>query len=165
MANFFHSDSKISKLASIEVSNKGTHTSIGKLSVIDDFVKIKHVGGVGDIVIGDESYINSGTVLYSGNGIKIGSNVLIGTNCSIVPVNHEFKYKDIPIIKQGFQNTKGGIVIEDDVWIGSNVVLLDGAIIRTGAIIGANSLVNSEIESFSINYGSPCKIEGYRDSK
>ena len=163
MANIFHPYSKISKLASIEVSSRGTDTIVGELSVIDDFVKIKHVGGKGSIRIGKKSYINSGTVLYSGNGIDIGNNVLIGPNCSITPVNHEFKEKSIPIYKQGFKKSKGGIIIEDDVWIGANVVILDGAIIRKGSIVGANSLVNSEIEEYSINYGIPCKMAKYRE--
>ena len=162
MANVFHPDSKISKLASIEVSSRGTDTIIGELSVIDDFVKIKHVGGEGSIRIGNKSYINTGTVLYSGNGINIGNNVLIGPNCSLTPVNHEFNEKSVPICKQGFKKSKGGIIIEDDVWIGANVVILDGTIIRKGSIIGANSLVNSEIEEYSINYGTPCKIVRYR---
>jgi len=162
MANLFHCNCKISKLASIDISNRGTDTIVGELSVIDDFVKIKHVGGEGNIIIGKNSYINSGTVLYSGNGINIGNNVLIGPNCSITPVNHRFKDKDILICKQGFENSRGGIVIEDDVWIGANVVILDGAVIRKGTVIGANSLVNSEIKAYSINYGTPCKIVGYR---
>jgi acetyltransferase-like isoleucine patch superfamily enzyme len=163
MANFFHIESEISKLSSIEVSNKGTHTKIGAFSVIDDFVKIKHVGGNGEINIGNKVYINSGCVLYSGNGITIGDNVLIGPNCSITPVNHAYNDKNIPIIKQGFLESKGGIIIEDDVWIGSNVVILDGALIRQGAVVGANSLVNSEIKPYSINYGTPCKIIEYRE--
>ncbi len=162
MANLFHRDSKISKLASIEVSGRGTDTIVGRLSTIDDFVKIKHVGGIGNIVIGYESYINSGTVLYSGNGIKIGNNVLIGPNCSITSVNHEFKERNVAICEQGFKKSKGGIIIEDDVWIGANVVILDGSIIRKGAVIGANSLVNSEINEYSINYGTPCRMVGYR---
>lgn len=162
MANFFHIDSKISKLCSIEVSNKGTHTTIGANSIIDDFVKIKHVGGIGNIRIGENVYINSGTVLYSGNGITIGNHVLIGPNCSLVPVNHAFRDKNSLIINQGFEASKGGIIIEDDVWIGANVVILDGAIIRKGAVVGANSLVNSELEAYSISYDSPCKTVGYR---
>jgi acetyltransferase-like isoleucine patch superfamily enzyme len=163
MANFFHENSKISELASIEISTRGTNTTIGSMSVIDDFVKIKHVGGVGDINIGCCVSINSGTVLYSGNGIKIGNNVLIGPNCSITPVNHEYRNKNIEIINQGFKVSKNGIIIEDDVWIGANVVILDGAVIRKGSVVGASSLVNHEIEEYSINYGTPSKLVGYRE--
>ncbi len=162
MANIFHHTSKISSLSSIEVSSKGTHTYIGENSVIDDFVKIKHVGGCGDIVLGDYVYINSGCVLYSGNGIKIGSHVLIGPNCSIVPVNHEFHNPNVLIRLQGFAASKGGIVIEDDVWLGANVTILDGTFIGKGALIGANSLVNGTIAPYSIYVGSPAKCVGFR---
>lgn len=49
-------------------------------------------------------------------------------------------------------------MIEDDVWIGSNSAILDGAIIRKGCVIGSNSLVNSEIPPYSVCYGTPAKI-------
>ena len=162
MANYFSKTAKISQLSSIEISTRGTDTTIGENTVIDDFVKIKHVGGNGSIFIGNNCFINSCTVLYSGNGILIGNNVLIGPNCSITPVNHEFKDKNKLIISQGFTHSKGGIIIEDDVWIGSNVVILDESIIKKGSIIGACSLINNVIEAYSINYGTPSKIVGYR---
>jgi virginiamycin A acetyltransferase len=162
MSNIFDKSCKISNLASIEVSSKGTDTVIGALTVIDDFVKIKHVGGTGNIIIGKNVNINSGTVLYSGNGIKIGDNTLIGPNCSITPVEHEFKKKNELIRNQGFRKSELEIIIEEDVWIGSNVVILGGAIIRKGSIIGANSLVNRETEAYTINYGTPLKKIGYR---
>ena len=83
--------------------------------------------------------------------------MLIGPNCSIVPVNHQFSRIDVPIREQGFQPSRGGIIIEDDVWLGANVTVLDGAIIRKGAIIGANSLVIGEVESYCVFAGHPAK--------
>lgn len=157
MANLFHSTVKIAASSSIEVSSRGTDTIIGENSVIDDYVKIKHVGGSGDIKIGNQVYINSGCVLYSGNGIQIGNNVLIGPNCNIVPSNHNFSSDDIPIREQGFQESKGGVVIEDDVWLGAGVTLLDGTVIREGCVIAANSLVIGEAERFSVYAGVPAK--------
>lgn len=162
MANFFHPSVKISEKAIIDVSNRGTHTYIGEGSVIDDFVKIKHVGGEKDIQIGKNVYVNSGTVIYSGNGIVLGDNVLIGPNCSLVPVNHNTKDREIPIRLQGFSPSKGGILIENDVWLGAGVVVLDGAIIRKGAIVGAGSVVTGEIKAFSIAVGNPCKVKSMR---
>jgi virginiamycin A acetyltransferase len=155
MSNYFHSTVQIAPLTDIEVSNRGTHTYIGENSKIDNFVKIKHVGGNGDIRIGKNVYLNSGTVLYSGNGITIGDDVLIGPNCSIVPSNHNFAEIDVPVRLQGFIPSRGGIIIENDVWIGANVTILDGAIIRTGSIVGANSLVKGELEAFTIYAGNP----------
>lgn len=157
MANFFHTTSEIGKLTSIDISTKGTHTYIGEYSVIDDFVKIKHVGGSGHIKIGNFVYINSGTVIYSGNGVSIGDNVLIGPNCSIVPVNHNFEKINVPIRLQGFSRARGGIIIEENVWLGAGVIILDGAIIHEGVVVGANSLVMNELEANWIYGGSPAK--------
>ena len=162
MPNSIHKSVKIGRFTSIETSVKGSILSIGPNSVIDDFVKIKFVGGIGNIEIGENTHINSGTVIYSGNGIRIGNYVLIGPNCSIVPAGHSFTMKNQYIKDQGFTQSKGGIIIEEDVWIGANVTILDGSHIKRGAVIGANSLITGVIEENSINYGFPIKCHGYR---
>lgn len=158
MGNFFHKTVQISKFASIEKSIRGTNTYIGENCFIDDFVKIKHVGGNGDVRIANRVYINSGCVLYSGNGIIIGDDVLIGPNCSITPVNHNFESLHIPIKQQGFSPSKGGVIIEENVWIGAGVTILDGAVIKKGCIIGANSLVNKETVPYGIYFGAPIEL-------
>jgi virginiamycin A acetyltransferase len=152
----------VSTLADIEDSVRGSMVTIGEEVQIDAFVKIKFAGGQGDIVIGRGSFINSGTVIYSGNGIRIGEGVLIAANCTLAPVNHAFKAKSQTIRSQGFQPSRGGIIVEDDVWIGANSVLLDGAIVRRGCIVGAGSLVMGELEPFSINVGNPIRRVGFR---
>ena len=156
------SSARISALADIEDSVKGTKIIIEDKVTIDSFVKIKPAGGDGDISIGKGTYINSGCVLYTGNGITIGENVLIAANCTLAPVNHQYKVKERKIIEQGFLKSRGGILIEDDVWIGANCAILDGAIIRKGAVIGACSLVNKEVEPYSISFGNPLRLIGYR---
>lgn len=148
----------ISKLADIEDSVKGTKIVIEDGVVIDSFVKIKPAGGLGDIIIGANSYINSGTVIYTGNGVKIGKGVLIAANCTLAPVNHAYKLKDKTILEQGFMRSKGGIIIKDDVWIGANSVILDGAIIQKGAVVGANSVVQGELEEYGVYVGHPLKL-------
>lgn len=156
------SSAKISKLADIEESIRGTKIIIDDEAVVDSFVKIKPVGGTGDIYIGKKSYINSGTVIYSGNGVNIGNYVLIASNCTLAPVNHEYRSKDKTIIEQRFMPSKGGILIEDDVWIGANTVILDGTIIKKGVVIGAGSLVRGELEAYGIYSGNPLKLKGHR---
>jgi acetyltransferase-like isoleucine patch superfamily enzyme len=153
---------RVSKLADLEASVRGTRIVVGANSVIDDFVKAKPVGGKKDVIIGDHTYINSGVVIYSGNGVQIGNNVLISANCTLAPVSHEFRSRERSIREQGFQPSRGGIVIEDDVWIGANTVLLDGAILRRGSVVGANSLVLGELAPYSINVGSPSRQTGMR---
>jgi len=153
---------RVSPLADLEDSVRGSRLVIGEDVMIDSFVKVKFTGGSGDVFIGRNSHINSGSVLYSGNGIRIGDNVLIAANCVFAPTNHEYARRDVPIVAQRFKASRGGIVIEDDVWIGAGCVLLDGVVIRTGAIVGANSLVRGEVQPFAIVAGSPARRIGTR---
>lgn len=148
-------EARVSPLADIEDSQRGSRIEIGAGCQIDSFVKIKPVGGTGDVVIGKQSYINSGTVIYSGNGVCIGDHVLIAANCTLAPVNHEFRDREKLIDKQRFMPSRGGIVIEDDVWIGANCVILDGAIIRRGCVVAAGSVVRGELPAYAVCAGSP----------
>ncbi len=156
-------NARISPLADIEDSTRGSRIVIEDGAVIDAFVKIKPAGGSGDVVIGPGSFINSGCVLYTGHGIKIGANVLIAANCTLAPTNHEFRDRSRLIREQGFSASKGGIVIEDDVWIGVNSVLLDGAILRRGAVVGAGSVVRHELPAYSISVGTPARTVAWRE--
>jgi virginiamycin A acetyltransferase len=153
---------RISPLADIEDSVRGSRIEIGDDVVIDAFVKVKPTGGTGDVRIGARSVINSGVVIYSGNGVVIGEDVLIAANVTLAPVNHEYGSRDLPIRRQGFQPSRGGIVIEDDVWIGAGSVLLDGAVVRRGAVVGANSVVLGQVEPYSVNVGIPTRVIGRR---
>lgn len=153
---------RISSLADIEDSIKGTRFVVGEHCVIDSFVKFKPAGGIGDVIIGDRTIINSGCVLYAGNGIQIGNDVAIAANCTFAPVNHAYEKKDILIREQRFKESRGGIIIEDDVWIGAGCVLLDGAVLRKGCVIGAMSLVRGEISAYSVQAGNPLALKGWR---
>ena len=157
-----HPTARVSALADIEDSVRGTRIVVGPGAVIDSFVKIKPAGGIGDVLIGEEVVINSGCVLYSGNGIRIGKGVAIAANCTFAPVNHEFRDRAMPIRKQGFRPGKGGIIIDDDVWIGANCVVLDGAILRRGCVVGAGSIVREELEPYTVYAGTPLRAIGVR---
>jgi len=155
-------EAKVSLLADIEDSVRGSKITIGAGTTIDSFVKIKPAGGAGDVVFGERCSVNSGCVFYSGNGLTIGNFVSIAANCVFAPVNHEYQDRNQLIQNQGFQTSRGGIVIEDDVWIGSGCVFLDGAIVRRGAVIGAMSLVRGEIPEYSVVAGSGLNPIGHR---
>jgi virginiamycin A acetyltransferase len=95
---------------------------------------------------------------------------MIAANCVFSPTSHEFRERDTPIMKQGFVApsplfvAKSGIMIEDDVWIGANSVVLEGARIRKGAVVSAGSIVKGELEEYGIYSGSPLKCYGFRRS-
>ena len=151
-------DADISIDARISPSTRGTRIVIGANTHVFEFVVIRAVGGKGDIVIGENCYVNSHCVLYSGNGIIMGNNVLVAPGTSIMPVNHSMSRRDLPIRSQGFAPSRGGVVIEDDVWIGAHCVLLDGAHIERGAVIGAGSVVNGRVSAYSVWAGTPAKF-------
>jgi virginiamycin A acetyltransferase len=154
---------RVSPQTDIEDSIRGTCISIGANTVVDSFVKIKPAGGSGNLRIGCNTVINSGVVFYTGNGVIIGNSVAVAANCVFAPVNHEFSKRAVEIMSQGFSPSKGGIIVEDDVWIGAGCVLLDGAILRKGCVIGALSLVRGEIPAYSVNAGNPIKFIGWRE--
>jgi virginiamycin A acetyltransferase len=153
---------RVSPLADIEDSVRGTRIVVGPRSVIDSFVKVKPAGGSGDVVIGADCVINSGCVLYTGHGIRMGNGVAVAANCTFAPTSHEFRDPGVPIRKQGFRPSKGGIVIGDEVWIGSNCVILDGADLGEGCVIAAGSLVRGAIPAFAIYGGNPIRPLGRR---
>ena len=105
------------------------------------------------IEIGDYCNINHHSIIAGHGGVKIGNNVLIGNNVNILSANHRYDLPDKPISFQGIIATP--IIIEDDVWIGCNVVITAGVKIGTGSIIGANAVVTKDVLPYSIAGGVP----------
>ncbi|MEM6761954.1 MAG: acyltransferase [Pseudomonadota bacterium] len=153
---------KVSASADIEDSVHGTMIKIGAEAVVDSFVKIKPAGGTGDVTVGARTVINSGCVIYTGHGVTIGDDVAVAANCVFAATNHAYKDKDRLIREQRFLPSRGGIIVEDDVWIGAGVILLDGAIVRQGAVIGAGSLVRGEVPAYAVATGNPLSVRSWR---
>jgi virginiamycin A acetyltransferase len=152
----------VSPDARLHGSVRGTRIVVGAHSRIYDFVVLRAVGGTGDIVLGAHCYINPHCVLYSGGGILLGDYVLVGPNTSIVPANHAFDRVDVPMRQQGFMPSRGGVSIADDVWIGANCAILDGARIARGAVVAAGSVVRGDVGAYEIWGGVPARRLGRR---
>ena len=119
------------------------------------------IWGDGEIEIGDNSQIGKDTIIFSKKKIIIGNNVSIAGQCYIIDCDHSVKKLDL--IKNQPLLTKE-ILIEEDVWIGAGTKILKGSKIKTGAVIGAMSLVKGNIEEYSINVGIPCKKIAIREN-
>lgn len=118
-------------------------------------------GYAGHVTLGDDCFVGVYTVLNGQGGITIGNDVLIGGHCHLVAGNHAFASRAVPINRQAF-NSKG-IVLEDDVWLGAGVKVLDGVRIGQGAIVSAGSVVTKDVEPYSIVGGVPAKLIRMRD--
>lgn len=127
---------------------------IGEKTIIHKWVCLMTWGG--KIEIGNNCSINSFCHINGNGGLKIGNNVRIAAQCMIIPANHNFGDTDIPITSQG--ETAKGIIIDDDVWIGGGVCILDGVRIGTGCVIGAGSIVNKSLAPYSVAVGIPAKV-------
>lgn len=141
---------------------------IGKNTTIESGVRFDQADTVevGDnCIFGRNVNINSGLTF----GVYIGNFVLFANGCFLRSENHRFDRLDIPIQHQGhdskeieFNNNSYSIVIEDDVWIGARVIIISGAHIGEGSVIGAGSIVNNKIPPYSIAVGSPARVIGNR---
>jgi acetyltransferase-like isoleucine patch superfamily enzyme len=115
--------------------------------------------------VGNGTYIGEYNNIRAGGGrIRIGSNCLISQNISIIASNHSI-WKDDLIKNQPWSTKNNFVDIGSDVWIGCNTVILPGASIGNGAVIGAGSIVNFEVPNFAIVKGNPSRIIGYRKLK
>lgn len=114
-----------------------------------------------EVVIGDNSGIGVNSTIP--HNIIIGDNVMMGPNCHILLRNHDFSNIDIPMIFQGYTESKQTI-IEDDVWIGMNVLMTPGRHISKGSVIGGGTLLCKDFPPYSIIGGNPSKLIKSRKS-
>ena len=128
---------------------------IGRNTVIGAYAKIK--GDRGPLIIGDNVTIAHGCHIGPGEaGLTIGDDSLLGPHVTIIGVNYAYDRLDVPIRLQPGKSK--GIVIGNDVWIGSGVCILDGARIGNGVIVTPNSVVSSTIPDNAIVQGNPAKV-------
>jgi acetyltransferase-like isoleucine patch superfamily enzyme len=147
---------KIDPLASLDISPE---TSARYVIEIDENTHIKayaRLGARGGFIrIGKRCSINPFCMIYGYGGVTIGDDVRIAAHTSIIAFNH--KYDGVgSISSQG--NFKKGIVIEDNVWIGAGVRILDGVTIGKRCVVGAGSVVTRSVKSGSVIAGNPARI-------
>jgi acetyltransferase-like isoleucine patch superfamily enzyme len=107
------------------------------------------------ITIGRNSLIGEYSVIRGQGGVTIGDRVYTSPFSQIIAVNHVFDNPDIPFVDQGI--TAEGIVIEDNVWIGSGAVITDGVRIGKGAVIAAGAVVTKDVPAHTVVGGVPAR--------
>lgn len=125
---------------------------IGYKSVVEDFATLNN--GMGKIIIGDYCMIGIGSVVVG--DITMGNYVVSGQHCTFSGMNHNYQDLDIPMAEQGSYSLP--TIIEDDVFFGSNVVVLPGVTIGTHSYVAAGSVVTKSIPPYSIVNGPAAKV-------
>lgn len=135
----------------------GDHSELTGPVTLGDGVNIAHhvmlAASGGSIEVGEHSTLNPFVTIHGHGGVRIGDRVSIAPKVSIVAYNKRFDDPTAPIKAQGF--TALGIRIDDDVWIGTNAVILDGVHVGAGAVVAAGAVVTRDVEAGMIVAGVP----------
>lgn len=111
----------------------------------------------GDIILEDNVNIGFNCVISSLSRIVIKKNHLMAAFCYLVGGDHDSDRTDIPVLFQG--RSSKGITIDENVWLGAGVAVLDGVTIGRDSIIGAGAVVNKDVVEFAIAAGLPAKFK------
>lgn len=125
---------------------------LGDFSTIEDFSAINN--GVGSVIIGERTKIGlSNTII---GPVTIGNDIRLAQNITLSGLNHNYEDINIPIHKQGVSTAP--IRIEDNTWIGANVVVLAGVTVGKHSIVAAGSVVTKNIPPYSLAVGNPARV-------
>lgn len=124
----------------------------GSILHVYNFRDLPHAG----IRVGEGSLIGEYNVIRGQGGVSIGHRVYTSPMVQIIAVNHVFDDRSRPFVDQGI--TAEGIVIEDDVWIGSGAVITDGVTVGKGAVVAAGAVVTRDVPPFTVVGGVPARV-------
>jgi acetyltransferase-like isoleucine patch superfamily enzyme len=109
------------------------------------------------IEIGRGTFLNRETMLAAHERIEIGDHVMFANHCFVGDADHRFDDPEMPITWQGF-TPRGPVRIGSNVWLGKGTVVRGGVAIGERAVIGANSVVTTDIPPRTIAAGAPAKV-------
>ena len=113
------------------------------------------------VSIGNGSWVGDDTVLYSLERIVIGSNVSISQRCYLCAGSHDYTQRDFRYVLDA---VKTRIVVEDEVWLASDVFVGPGVTVGRGAVVGARSDAFRSLPAMMVCYGSPAEAKKPRSS-
>ncbi len=123
----------------------------------DVVVKNKCYFGDGDsLVVGDRSQLGQNCRFHG--KVTLGNDVMMGPDVVFMAITHDYSRIDIPMIDPNIKPIEKEIVIGNDVWIGTRVIILPGVEIGDHSIIGAGAVVTKSFPPYSIIAGNPARL-------
>jgi len=133
----------------------GTGITIGDGVVLSRGVILSCKGST--ITLGEKVNMSIGCLVHAAGPVRLGRYCILAARCYLVGVgNHGMDRLDIPMMAQ--PTASKGLTMEDDVWLGAHVVVLDGITIGTGSVVGACSMVAKDLPAHSVAVGAPARI-------
>ena len=136
------------------VENEGGVIKLGRnFCVFSYLAKVQlYAGPEGRLEIGDDTFVNNGTILSASQLIRIGSRVNIAPHCVLMDNDfHGTADRDGP-------PKVSPIIVEDDVWLGTRVTVLRGVTIGKGAVVAAGAVVTKDVPPYTLVGGVPAKV-------
>ena len=127
----------------------GNNVYIGHNAILKGYYK-------NEMIIGDHTWIGQACFLHSGGGIEIGKAVGIGPGVIIITSMHIPERVLKPVMHSDLDFKK--VVVEGGCDIGVGAIILPGVRIGEGSIVGAGSVVNKDVEPYTIVAGVPMKV-------
>lgn len=132
----------------------GDYVYIGRQSIVS--------AKYGRLRLGNGVNIGSATRLATRETLEIGDSVLISSYVYIGGGNHGSDRLDVPIMEQEMES-RGGVSIGANTWIGTKATIVDGVTIGRDVIIGAHSLVRDNVPDRAVVAGVPAKVIRFRE--
>ena len=110
----------------------------------------------GDIVLEDGVNIGFNSEVFSGSSVRIGKDGLLAAYCYVIGGGHEFQNVEQPVQEQSA--ISHGVVLEDNVWLGAGVKVLDGVTIGADSVVGAGAVVAADVPPRSVAGGVPARV-------
>lgn len=126
--------------------------SLGRRSVVESYACINNA--VGDVIIGDYTRIGLHCTIIG--PVNIGNHVNLAQGITVTALNHNFADGELRIDQQGVSTQP--VSIGDDVWIGTNAVILPGVTIGKHVVIAAGAVVTKDIPDNSLAMGVPATV-------
>ena len=116
----------------------------------------------GKVRIGAQTYVNRYTILDAHGELHIGRHVMIGPHCYLTDADHG-TVPESSVLSQPMRLAP--VIVEDEAWIGAHVIVLPGVRIGRGAVVGATSVVTTDVPAFAVVVGRPARVLRYRDGR
>lgn len=110
----------------------------------------------GDIVLKDHVNIGFHSEIFSGSSVTVGPNGLFAAYTYLVGGGHAFENGDVPVLEQ--ERTSAGIVIGENVWLGTGAKVLDGVVLGDHVVVGANAVVTEDLPNGAVAVGVPARV-------
>lgn len=110
----------------------------------------------GDIVLADGVNIGFHSEIFSGSSVTVGRHGLFAAYTYLVGGGHAFENGEVPVVAQ--ERTSVGIVVGENVWLGTGAKVLDGVTLGDDVVVGANAVVTDDIPSGCVAVGIPARV-------